>query len=91
LIWAETTVVPEGEAGRIVGDDTKYNDIAARVMKQHGIRIDDLHTLTRSFASNLFAGPGNVHYTRDGYQKIAAQVADRIRAALNGEPGRRED
>ena len=28
LIWASTTVVPEGEAGRIVGDDIKYNAAA---------------------------------------------------------------
>ena len=32
LIWASTTVVPEGEAGRFVGDDAKYNAVAAVVM-----------------------------------------------------------
>jgi hypothetical protein len=84
LIWAHTTVVPEGEAGRVVGDDVKYNEVAARVMKKHGIVINDLHTLTKGFAPDLFAGPGNVHYAKDGYRKIAAQVADTIRTALKG-------
>ena len=28
LIWANTTVVPEGEAGRKMGDDKRYNDVA---------------------------------------------------------------
>lgn len=32
LVWGSTTVVPEGEAGRVVGDDAKYNAAAARVM-----------------------------------------------------------
>ena len=37
LVWASTTVVPDGEAGRFVGDDVKYNAIAARVMERHQI------------------------------------------------------
>lgn len=31
LIWAHTTVVPEKEAGRFVGDDKKYNEVAAKI------------------------------------------------------------
>ncbi|MCX5883613.1 MAG: SGNH/GDSL hydrolase family protein [Deltaproteobacteria bacterium] len=87
LIWAQTTVVPEGEAGRFVGDDKKYNEVAATVMKKHGIIIDDLYTLTKGFAPDLFVELGNVHYTKDGYKKIAAHVADKIRTALKGEHG----
>lgn len=78
LIWAHTTVVPEGEAGRFVGDDRKYNEAAARVMRKHGVAIDDLHSLTADFPADLFAKPGDVHYTKDGYKKIAKQVADEI-------------
>lgn len=85
LIWAHTTVVPDNEAGRFVGDDQKYNEVAARVMKRHGVAIDDLYALTKEFPANLFAGVGNVHYTKDGYAKIAVQVADRITACMNGE------
>jgi lysophospholipase L1-like esterase len=85
LIWAQTTVVPEGEAGRFVGDDRIYNEVAARIMKKYDIMIDDLYTLTEGFSPELFVGSGDVHYTKDGYRKIAAQVAEKIRAALKSE------
>lgn len=82
LIWANTTIVPEGEAGRFAGDDKKYNEAAARVMRKHGIRVDDLHALTERFTSEVFIGPENVHYKEDGYRKLANQVAGKIRTAL---------
>lgn len=82
LIWASTTLVPEGEAGRFVGDDVKYNAIAARVMERHGIEVNDLNALTRTFAPELFVKPGDVHYTAQGSQRLAAQVAEKIGAAL---------
>jgi lysophospholipase L1-like esterase len=85
LIWANTTVVPENEAGRIVGEDKKYNDVAIKVMKKHGVTINDLHSLTKDFSPNLFAGVGNVHYAKDGYKKIGQQVADTIQKTINGE------
>ena len=54
LIWvllsfARTTTVPKGEAGRKLGDDDKYNAAATRVMKKHGVEINDLNALTDSF------------------------------------------
>ena len=82
LIWANTTVVPENEEGRFVGDDKKYNEVAERVMKKHGIPIDDLNTITSGFGPELFEGPGNVHYTKEGYKKLAVLVAGKIRDAL---------
>jgi hypothetical protein len=86
LVWAHTTLVPEDEAGRRVGDDRKYNHVASGIMQKHGVTINDLHTLTRGFSPDLFTAPGNVHYTRDGFQKIAEQVASSIRAALRRDP-----
>jgi len=83
LIWAHTTVVPEGEVGRFVGDDKKYNEVATRVMKKHGITIDDLHALTAGFPPVLFKAPGNVHYKTEGYRKLAEQVSGIIREELN--------
>ncbi len=74
LIWASTTVVPAEEAGRIAGDEVKYNAAAARVMKKHGITINDLHAPTRAFPSDLFSGPGNVHFKPEGYARIAGFV-----------------
>lgn len=83
LIWASTTVVPEGEAGRFVGDEIEYNTIAAEIMKRHGIAINDLHALSSGFPASLFVRPGDVHFTKAGSAKLAEQVADAVRSALN--------
>lgn len=85
LIWASTTMVPDGEVGRFVGDDIKYNAIASRVMKRHGIPTDDLHALTVSFDGKFFTGPGNVHFTAEGSQRLAEQVAEKISDLLETE------
>lgn len=81
LIWANTTVVPTGAAGRVVGDDEKYNAVAGRVMNKHGIVTDDLFVLTKGF-DGKFSGKGDVHYSPEGYEKIAAQVASTISDVL---------
>ncbi len=85
LIWAHTTVVPENEAGRFVGDDEKYNEVATKIMKQHGVVINDLYTLSKSLPSEYFVKPGDVHYKADGYKALAKRVADAISTALEGE------
>ena len=82
LIWASTTVVPSGEAGRIEGDDLRYNKIAERVMKKHGIPINDLNKKSREFDESMFSGPGNVHFKPEGSEQLAKQVAGQLRNAL---------
>ncbi|QDT82568.1 SGNH/GDSL hydrolase family protein [Gimesia chilikensis] len=82
LIWATTTPVPEGEAGRVVGDDLKYNEVAKKIMQKHNIKINDLHQLATGFEAPLWAGPGNVHFKPAGSDKLAQQVAREIKAAL---------
>ena len=82
LVWANTTYVPEGESIRQFGDDLLYNAVAAQVMAQQGVLINDLNTLTRSFPASYFVAPGDVHYTTTGYSLIGQQVADSIVAAL---------
>ncbi len=83
LIWASTTVVPEGEVGRFTGDDRKYNEVASSVMKRHHIPVNDLHGLSATFSPKMFSGPGDVHFSSPGVSKLADQVADRIAAALD--------
>lgn len=91
LIWAHTTVVPEGEAGRFVGDAVKYNAVATKIMKKHGIVINDLHALTKTFDKDLFSKPGDVHYTTAGSRKIAHQVATAIKEKLANAAGQADD
>ena len=45
LIWRNTTPVPKGAAGRIVGHSRKYNEIAKAIMEENEIPIDDHYTL----------------------------------------------
>ncbi len=82
LIWASTTVVPEGEDGRFVGDDVKYNAVAERVMKKHHIATDDLFTLSKGFAGRFSMKAGDVHFTPEGYEKLAEQVSASIEKLL---------
>jgi acetyl esterase/lipase len=82
LIWASTTVVPEGEAGRRVGDEVRYNAVAEKIMKKHGVSINDLHALSATFPPELFARPGDVHYTAGGSRKLAEQVAGSVKGCL---------
>jgi hypothetical protein len=89
LVWASTTVVPDGEAGRFVGDDAKYNSIAARVMERHHIPVNDLHATSKAFAPAMFVKPGDGHFTPEGSAKLAAQVAAEISARLK--PPRERD
>ena len=83
LIWAHTSTVPKGEDGRKAGDDDKYNEVAARVMKKHGIRINDLNSLTDDFPPELFVKSGDVHYKAEGSKKIGQAVAREISEALS--------
>jgi len=79
LVWASTTPVPEGEPGRIKGDDLKYNAVAAKIMAENGIAIDDLHAEVIRLGRPK---SNNVHDTGD----LAPKVAESILAALASRP-----
>jgi hypothetical protein len=81
LIWCATTPVPKGAAGRVVGDSKKYNDIAARVMKDYDIPTDDLYGFANARLSEI-QRPRNVHFTPEGSKALAKEVAKAIQAAL---------
>ena len=81
VIWCETTPVPEGAAGRVVGDSKRYNEAAAEVMKEVGdIQTDPLYDFAIKHAE--LQRPANVHYTPEGSAKLAEQVASVIRQSL---------
>jgi hypothetical protein len=81
LIWCSTTPVPEGSDGRIGGDEAKYNEAAARVMKAAGIPTDDLCAHANAKLSDVQL-PKNVHYSEAGYKYLAEKVAAEIEKAL---------
>jgi len=80
LIWATTTKVPEGEAGRIVGDEVKYNAAAAAIMQKHDIPVDDLYAVSTTFGADDFSKPGDVHFSGKGNGELTQQVAAAIRS-----------
>lgn len=79
LIWATTTKVPDGEVGRIAGDEVKYNEVAARIMKKHSIPVDDLYAASAALGSNGYSKPGDVHFSGSGNGTLAKQVAEALR------------
>ena len=82
LIFATTTLIPQGEAGRKIGDDIKYNSVARQIMKKHKIQINDLHTLTANFKNKHFTKSADVHFTIKGYKLITTQVTKEINKQL---------
>lgn len=81
LIWATTTPIPDGTAGRVKGDEVKYNEAAKRVMDKHGVATNDLYAfaLPRLDEIQLLR---NVHFMKDGSEALAEQVAAAILKAL---------
>ena len=82
LVFATTTPVPEGEAGRKLGDDLIYNKAALAVMKKHEVKITDLHTVMSGKMARYAKKPGDVHFTPEGYALLAKEVARGIRQGL---------
>ena len=82
LIWCNTTPVPEGAAGRVVGDADKYNAIAAKIMKENDIVIDDLYAYVLPRKEELMLKT-NVHFTKEGYEQLAHEVAQVISNAIS--------
>ena len=82
LIFATTTPVPEGEAGRKVGDDLRYNKAALAVMKKHGIAVNDLHAVMADKMDKFGVRPGDVHFKPEGSMLLAEHVAKAVKSAL---------
>jgi hypothetical protein len=81
LFWRNTTPVPEGSAGRVVGDGVKYNAIAEKVMQENKIPIHDLYEFVRPQQDKIML-PANVHFTKEGYDILAADVVAVIQKTL---------
>lgn len=82
LIFALTTPVPANSAGRVPGDEVRYNDIARRIMQKHGVAIDDLYTFALPRLAEIQL-PANVHFKPEGSKQLADQVAASITKTLD--------
>jgi hypothetical protein len=81
LIWRNTTPVPAGAAGRVVGDSKQYNEIAARVMKKHNVPIHDMYAFVMPKQDEIMR-KANVHFTPAGSTALAKTVVEQIKLAL---------
>jgi hypothetical protein len=86
LVFATTTPVPKdlsskGGAYRDPDDVAKYNEAARRVMKKHGVAVDDLFAFCLPRLNKL-QQPRNVHFTATGSRELAKEVAAAIEEQL---------
>jgi hypothetical protein len=79
VIWANTTYVPEGEPGRVAGDELRYNAVAAAIAGKLKIPINDLHATTQAWDGKFSTARGDVHFTEKGSAMLGKQVAQTIR------------
>lgn len=84
LIWACTTPVPKGKLSplRDNSDVLLYNAIAAGIMKDNRIVTDDLYNFAMPRLSNI-QRTENVHFTTEGSDALARQVAASIESGLS--------
>lgn len=76
LIWASTTAVPDGAVGRMSGDEILYNKVAAEIMKENNIVINDLYKLSATYPEGQL--PADVHFSEIGKKQQANQVVEFI-------------
>lgn len=84
LIFATTTPVPKDgnlSPGRRFDSIPERNKIAARVMEENGVAIDDLYAVMLPQMEKL-GRPNDVHFSTDGYEVLATAVAASIEKAL---------
>ena len=79
-----TTTTPVVSAKRPLREQDappKYNEAALKIMKANGIKVDDLYGLVLPNIAKL-QKPNNVHFTPEGSQVLAEQVAKAISSEL---------
>lgn len=81
LVFATTTPVPDGTLGRVKDNELAYNEVAVRVMKELGVRVDDLHALAVARQKEIQL-PQNVHFTDPGYAALGEKVVATLSTVL---------
>lgn len=82
LVFVTTTFVPDYEAGRHAEDAPRYNDVAIKVMKKHGVPINDI--FDKSIEIHKLHGRGNddVHFTKEGYKLLGNEITTFLKTKL---------
>ena len=82
LIFATTTPTPEVlSPTRRFDKISERNKLAVELMLAEGVAIDDLYTVVLPVEEKI-RRPNDLHYTPEGYSRLAAAVAESIAAQL---------
>lgn len=84
LIWASSTPIPNGGVlapNRRFGDIDHYNAIAAKVMKENGVAINDLNAAIAPHVKE-HQKPMDVHFLDSGSGLLAKRVSEAVVRAL---------
>ncbi|UBM58565.1 SGNH/GDSL hydrolase family protein [Marinilongibacter aquaticus] len=82
LIFVCTTMVPENEAGRFAKDPQIYNKAAKKIMRKHKVLVNDLYKPSVPIHAEYGKGSNDVHYTPEGYEKLASHVVSFLNSQL---------
>lgn len=83
LIFVTTTYVPQNEPGRYQNDVQKYNDAAKEIMNKHGVIVNDIYNASIPIHKMHGLGSNDVHYNKEGYEKLGDLIADFLNKQLN--------
>ena len=82
LIWASSTPIPRSEAQKLApATIVERNAAAARIMAANDIAVNDLFAWISPEVTR-FQRPDDVHFTPEGYARLAEAVARSIAAFL---------
>ena len=85
LVFAMSTPIAKEDEMYIPGSSARSNKIARKIMKRHGIPVNDLHALMLPKLKE-YQNPRDCHFTLEGYEVIGRQVADVISRQLKETP-----
>ena len=75
LIWRNTTPVPKGAKGRVVGDSVKYNEIAAKVAEKFVEKFPN-----HQHAARMAFRVGQSYHKDEDYTKAGESFDEFIKA-----------
>ena len=83
VIWANITPIQANAPHNPEGVELIYNAAAAKVMKKHGIPINNLHSVVTKWEGYAeWKGGNDVHFSGAIYSKLAEQISEKILAEL---------
>ena len=88
ITWAHTTPIFHERRdkintyGRLEADVVEYNATASEVGGKYGVRIVDLHRLTRESGMERYMARNGLHFKPEGYSMLGRAVSQAIREEL---------